>query len=267
MGRVVAILLHDVYLRTPGESGFPGGAADRYKVPLRELDVVLASLGGRWSDPPVLAPGFGGGSRDACAITVDDGGESYYTLIADRLDARGWRGHCFMCTGMIGRRGFLSAGQLRDLDARGHVIGSHSATHPTRFSACSRARMLEEWRRSRGDLEDLLGPEVRTASLPGGYFSQAVAIAAGEAGLHVLFTSEPVTRPKVVGDCLVVGRLSVRPGRRAGAIDALARGSAGAIWREWIAWNAKKLIKPVLGPVYPRLGAWIAMPRQQGERR
>ena len=65
-------------------------------------------------------------------ITVDDGGVSYYTVVADRLERLGWRGHCFVTTDMIGQRGFLTRRQIRELDGRGHIIGSHSASHPTR---------------------------------------------------------------------------------------------------------------------------------------
>lgn len=262
--RLIALLLHDVYERRPDESGFAGRAADRYKLTVAELDGLLGSLAGHWADPPVLATAFDAQPGTAFAITVDDGGASYHSLLADRLEARGWRGHCFMCTGMIGRRGFLTGRELRELDARGHLIGSHSATHPTRFSACSPDRMREEWRRSRCELEDVLGHDVRTASLPGGYFSSEVAVAAAESGVRVLFTSEPVVRPRLFGTCLVAGRLTVRPGRRAAAVAALSRGSTPAVWREWAAWNTKKLIKPVLGRAYPRLAAWIAMPRPHG---
>ena len=54
--------------------------------------------------------------------------------------------------------------------------------------------MLDEWTKSRSVLEDVLGHDVAIASLPGGYFSPTVAETAAEAGLRVLFTSEPVTR-------------------------------------------------------------------------
>jgi len=28
--------------------------------------------------------------------------------------------------------------------------------------------------------------------------------------------------------------------------------------RQWASWRMKKLVKPLMGPLYPRLGAWIA---------
>ena len=151
---LVSLLFHDVYRRDPRESGFVSAAADRYKLSIEEFDAQLAGL--------ALVD-----DRADFLITVDDGGLSYYTVIADRLEALGRRGHCFVSTGYIGRRGFLDAAQLRALHARRHVIGSHSATHPSRFSALGYQQMCDEWRRSRQALEDLLGDEVPTVPTAG----------------------------------------------------------------------------------------------------
>ena len=140
---VLSFLFHDVFVGGPHESGFQSPAADRYKLPIADFDAQLDGIAS--VDP-------------ACpfVITVDDGGLSYYTLIADRLEAHAWRGYCFVPTDAIGRRGFLDRAQIRELDARGHVIGSHSATHPPRLSACA----------SDGDLPELgrtLGMAMRSA--------------------------------------------------------------------------------------------------------
>src|SRR5262245_10844768 len=148
--RVASLLFHDVYVGDVDESGFSSDAANRYKLALGDFDTQLIALAGVRPDAPVLAADL---ARPRTAlpflITFDDGGVSYHTVAADRLEALGWRGHCFVTTDFIGRRGFLNASQLRELDARGHVIGSHSASHPTRFSACSGQQMREEWSRSR----------------------------------------------------------------------------------------------------------------------
>jgi peptidoglycan/xylan/chitin deacetylase (PgdA/CDA1 family) len=158
---------------------------------------------------------------------------------------------------MIGTPGFLSRRQLRELDARGHILGSHSASHPTRFSACSFDAMVREWTESRAVLEDLLGHRVEVASLPGGYYSAAVARSADTAGLRRLFTSEPCARAWHQGACEVVGRYTVRPSHSPESVRALVTGVPFARWREWAVWNAKKTVKPLLGPMYPRLGAWL----------
>ena len=273
--RTISLLFHDVYDADPRESGFRSGAAGRYKLSIRDFEAQLAGVARVRADVPVLVTEMTGGlertrglkasgyrryPRDSDVpflFTVDDGGLSYYTLVADRLEARSWRGHCFVSTDAIGSRGFLSAAQIRELDARGHVIGSHSASHPERFSACAAERMRHEWSRSRQVLEDLLGHEVSAASVPGGYYSRGVARTARDAGLGVLFTSEPTTSMYDESGILVVGRFTIR---RRHAPDAAARLVQRAPWaryREWASWNAKGLAKPLLGPLYIRAADWI----------
>jgi len=236
----VSLLFHDVYATDPRESGFASDAADRYKLSATELDAQLRGLATvRGDQHPFL-------------ITVDDGGVSYYTMLADRLEALGWRGHCFVSTDVIGSRGFLDAGQIRELDARGHVIGSHSASHPSRFSACSVDRMRQEWAQSRQVLEDLLGHEVIAASVPGGYYSKTVAHTALDAGLRTLFTSEPVTATHDEQGCSVLGRFTIRRGDAPDAARRLVLPACSARWVAWARWNAKGLVKPVLGSTYVR---------------
>jgi peptidoglycan/xylan/chitin deacetylase (PgdA/CDA1 family) len=269
--RIVSLLFHDVYVADPGESGFVSQAADRYKLALADFEAQIRGVAAVRQTAPICAPAIPDSARAELvevrastsditlpfALTVDDGGLSYGSVVADRLEARGWRGHCFVTTNWIGERGFLDVAQIRDLDARGHVIGSHSASHPTRFSACTRVQMVEEWRRSRAALEDVLGHEVRTASVPGGYFSTIVARTAAEAGLSVLFTSEPTTTVRAVDGCVVVGRFAVRAGCPADFSANLVSPSARARCAEWASWNAKKLVKPLLGSSYGRVADWV----------
>ncbi len=261
MTRIVSLLFHDVFVREPSESGFSSASADRYKLGLDAFDRQLAHLArSSTRGSPVLLTDLTSGShrtRTRFVMTFDDGGVSYYTTVAPRLEAWGWRGHCFVTTDWIGRRGFLSARQIRELDARGHAIGTHSASHPTRFSACRRDEMLGEWRRSRSVLEDLLGHAVTVASLPGGYFSDEVARTAAEVGLNVLFTSTPTTRMREVHGCTVVGRFAIRRGCSPELSARLAEASPWSRFSMWTGWNAKNLLKPVLGSSYPRVADWI----------
>jgi peptidoglycan/xylan/chitin deacetylase (PgdA/CDA1 family) len=254
-GRVTGavLLFHDVYRRDPSESGFSGRGADRYKLSLPAFEAQLAALARVRADAPWLdetaAP------TRAFALTLDDGGISFYTLVAERLEALGWRARCFVTTGEIGRAAFMSAPQIRELRGRGHAFGSHSVSHPPRFSACGAAQALREWRDSRAALADVLGEDVTTASVPGGYFAPAVARAAAEAGLTTLFTSEPRVHPRPVAGCTVVGRFTVRARH---APDFAARVAAFEPWTlasEWAAWTGKKAAKAVLGPLYLRLAA------------
>jgi hypothetical protein len=118
--------------------------------------------------------------------------------------------------------------------------------------------MTAEWADSRAGLEDLLGHSVTVASLPGGYLSRRVTATAADAGLRVLFTSEPNPVPRHAGECTLVGRFAIRRGYSAEFIRDLAKLSWPAVWRERGVWQAKKIIKPLLGSVYPQIGELIA---------
>jgi peptidoglycan/xylan/chitin deacetylase (PgdA/CDA1 family) len=258
---LVSLLFHDVYRRSPSESGFCSPGADRYKLTVAQLASQLDGVAAVRHDRPILATAMVDASPAGTfpfLLTVDDGGVSYHQVIADLLEARGWRGHAFVSTDFIGRPGFLTLEQLRDLDARGHVIGSHSASHPSRFSTCRRDQMLQEWTHSRKMLEDVLGHHVHTASLPGGYFSSTVAETAAEAGLRVLFTSEPVTKIEQHAACTIVGRFAIRAGVAPGFSRKLVEPARWTRTEEWASWQLKGLLKPVLGPFYSRLADRVA---------
>jgi hypothetical protein len=242
---MISLLFHDVYVRNPSESGFPSAAADRYKLPVDRFEAQLEGVAQARRALPYVT-------------TYDDGGVSFYSVVADRLDALGWRGHCFVTTDCIGRPGFLTARQIRELDERGHVIGSHSASHPEAFRSRSRADMLQEWRRSRDVLQDLLGHAVLTASLPGGSLSRAVARAASDAGVRVLFTSEPITSIHYEQRCAVIGRFAIRHSSRTDLARRLVEPAPLARWQEWAIWNAKNAIRPLLGSSYARVADWLA---------
>jgi len=265
--RAISLLFHDVHETSPDESGFRSAAANRYKLQLADFDAQLDGVAEVRSDAPIVALEMVAGSAprnpaDAgnppFLITVDDGGVSYHTIIADRLERRGWRGHCFVSTDLIGQPGFLDADQIRDLDARGHVIGSHSASHPPRFSTLAFDDIVREWTRSCETLEDILGHDVEVASVPGGYFSSAVASAARAAGIRVLFTSEPIISVQPGPDCTLVGRFTVRRGDPADAAQRFVMPAPWARSGAWVSWNAKGLVKPLLGSSYMRVADWVS---------
>jgi peptidoglycan/xylan/chitin deacetylase (PgdA/CDA1 family) len=265
MTRIITLEYHDV-VRT-GEfasSGFSDPGADSYKLTTTTFDAHLAAVAGTGtraglSGEEALRPITGDGNAQSprVLLTFDDGGRSALTEIAPRLEALGWRGHFFMTTSRIGTAGFLSDAELRELHARGHVVGSHSHSHPVRMSACSVDALKREWGESVARLSDILGAAVPVASVPGGYFSRVVAETACEAGVQLLFTSEPTSRPMRVGSCTVLGRYTLRrddPGSLAADLVAV---SNRARVRQWSIWNAKKVLKALGGASYLRVRARV----------
>ena len=245
------LLFHDVYAMDPRESGFQSPAANRYKLGAAAFDRQIVALA---ETRPVLP----------FALTFDDGGVSFFTEVADRIERLGWRAHCFVPTEHIGRAGFMNASQLRELDRRGHVIGSHSTSHPSRMNALSCDAMASEWQRSVAVLEHLLGRAVTTASVPGGFTSRRVEGAAAAAGIQTLFTSEPVTGIWRRGACFVAGRFTIRHDSAADLAARFVTRAPWARWAAWADWNAKAAVKPLLGSAYPRIADWLLAQRAAG---
>ena len=252
--RTQALIYHDIVDGDPDQSGFAGAGPARYKLSTKRFRAHLDAIGDALNGEPRVVDDLLGGDSDKAAwlLTFDDGGASALA-IGEELARRQWRGHFFITTGRIGERGFLAASEIIELGRMGHVIGSHSASHPSRMSSLSEDALREEWRASVGSLADLLGREIRSASVPGGYYTKRVARAAAETGIAALFTSEPVRTPHHVGGCLVVGRLAVKTSTSAVGAARIAAGDPWPWRREWASWNIRRLAKAVFGKRYERL--------------
>ena len=189
--RAITLTYHDVVEAGRfGDSGFSGGDADRYKLDRDVFEAHLDAIQAAAPSAPITIPQLlaaGAASPHPVLLSFDDGGASASTIAA-LLERRGWRGHFFVPTDFIGQPAFLSAGEVRELDRRGHVIGSHSASHPLRISHLAPEQIAEEWLRSAGVLGDILGHPVETASVPGGFYSPTVARLAARAGIRVSST-------------------------------------------------------------------------------
>lgn len=262
------LMYHDVVSGEPDASGFPGAGPARFKLPWETFIEHLDRIGDAVAAPPVVADELvtaQAGER-SWSLTFDDGGSSA-PAVGEELARRGWRAHFFVVTGLIGKRAFVDGGAIRELHAMGHVVGSHSASHPDRMSSFAPAELLQEWSASVGALSDLLGEQVRAASVPGGFYTRAVAVAAAEAGIVTLFTSEPVRSPRSVGACLVVGRLSVREDTSAATVARAASGMPGPWLRQLTGWNSRKPLKKVLGGRYERVYARYSQLHDRTARR
>lgn len=251
----VSLLYHDALDEQGADSGFPGPGADVYKLDIEEMRRHFAAIAATRPDRPINVHDLGDASPDSdrpWLLTFDDGGVSAALGIADLLESHGWVGHFFITAGMIGSPGFVDAAQIRELVERGHVVGSHSWSHPTRMSHCSWTQLCEEWRTSITLLREITGQETDTASVPGGYYSEQVAQAAALSGVRALFTSEPVRRTHQVGHCLVLGRYTLQRGMPASRAAALC--TSGLSLRQigqFSYWNLKKAAKAAGGRFYP----------------
>ncbi len=142
-------------------------------------------------------------------FTFDDGGISNLKS-ARILEENDWKGIYFITTKRIGTSGFLAENDIRTLHENGHIIGSHSHTHPMIFRTLTYAQMLEEWKVSKGILEDILGEEILHCSVPGGDSDLKTYESAVEAGFRYIFDSEPIVETRKLQNADIFGRFSVK---------------------------------------------------------
>jgi peptidoglycan/xylan/chitin deacetylase (PgdA/CDA1 family) len=217
----------------PTRSGFQRPGASPYKHGRQAFARYLDEIAAGPCVPELIDEIDLAASGHHVLLTFDDGGKSALEA-SEQLGARGWKGHFFIVTSLIGTRTFLNAEEIRYLRSCGHVVGSHSDTHPSIFRAQRPERMIEEWRVSCERLTQLLGEPCTIASVPGGDVSETVFRSAADTGLRYLFTSEPWLSPRRTADCWLLGRFSVKTATTPAQIRRLAQFRG---WEVALAWR------------------------------
>jgi peptidoglycan/xylan/chitin deacetylase (PgdA/CDA1 family) len=250
--KVNSLMYHDIVESEKWDaSGFAGSGADVYKLNKDIFSIHLQLLSDNNIEPKNVFNLVE--NKQNILVTFDDGGVSAYTVAADILEAFGWRGHFFVATDFIDTPNFLSKKQVKELHQRGHIIGSHSATHPTRFANCSDAEMLKEWSESLQKLSEIIDEKVEVASVPGGYFSKKVAETASQSGIKWLFNSEPLSNSYVVDNCQVFGRFTIQQNTSLQEFNGLVKDSFFHQKKQYALWNSKKIAKKIGGKGYLKI--------------
>lgn len=232
-------MYHDVVTKSDSlRSGFPGADANYYKIDPEDFSLHLRILR-RYAPETVL--------------TFDDGGVSALEPTCELLETHGFRGHFFVPTAFIGTSGFCSSTDLRAMAGRGHLIGSHSHSHPIPISALSPDDLRKEWSISRTILQDVLGGPVIHASVPGGFSTPRVIASALDAGYREIFTSVPTRHTLINGSARIIGRFGVTRSTSRRTIEKIARGHSLPWWRADFEWKVKQVLKSVGGPIWFRL--------------
>ena len=137
-----------------------------------------------------LIKGGGKKGRSAVVLTFDDGFANFLTTAAPILREYGYRATIYIPTDFIGRRSdftslldlpILSGSALRNLAEEGFEIGSHSLSHPD-LTGLTSENARDEIVRSKKDLENLTGKEVKTFCYPRGYYNREVVKLVENAG-------------------------------------------------------------------------------------
>ena len=162
----------------------------RYVVHEKTFDLQLGSL--RSTGMRGASVGAAAGDKNHephVVLTFDDGCESDLVIAAPLLAAHGCTATFYVTTGFLGRRGFLTPGQLRELADLGFEIGCHAATHRYLIDLPS-SEFEREIGGAKKTLEDITGRSVEHFSCPGGRWDDRVLRAVSTAGFLSMATSD-----------------------------------------------------------------------------
>ena len=162
----ISLMYHCIYASIPQESGFQGAGAMIYKISSVDFEKQVNAIS-KYLEKNNL-------EKEAVTFTFDDGGVSFITIIAPILERYGYRGLFFISTRYIGTEGFLTVDQIKELVTRGHMVGSHSHTHPEMMNTMKEEDLIYEWKISGDILREIIGKKVVTASIPNGFCSNKV---------------------------------------------------------------------------------------------
>jgi len=158
----------------------------------------------------------------AVAITFDDGSETDLIGAAPLLTETGFNATFYVIAGWLGRPGYLSQGQVRELADLGFEIGCHSMNHRY-LTALSDSELRLEMIEAKSRLEQILGIRVDHLACPGGFWSRRVARAAKLSGYYSVATSR-VGVNTTRTDLYRLARVSIMRGTALSEFDHMCRG-------------------------------------------
>jgi len=156
-------------------------------------------------------------------ITFDDGCETDLLAAAPILRHTGFNATFFITCGRLGKPGYLSPAQLKELSAQGFEIGCHSMTHPY-LTDLDENGLRYEILEAKSQLEQIIGRPVDHFSSPGGRCDQRVIAMARTAGFRSLATSRIQANSKNT-NVLALGRVAVLRDLPLSAFAAICDGS------------------------------------------
>lgn len=125
-------------------------------------------------------------------ISVDDGYVDDVTQVLPVLERAHMVATFYVVTGRLHEAGFLSAAEIRQLDAAGMDVGAHTRSHAV-LPELGASALESEVAGSRSDLEQVLGHPIYWFAYPFGEFTQRVVEAVRSAGFLLAVTTRPGT--------------------------------------------------------------------------
>ena len=164
-------------------------------------------------------------------LTFDDGYADFYTTAYPVLAQHDFKAVSYVVPGLLGRQGYMTPGQVLELDRDGVQIASHTWSHRD-LTTLAPDQLKSELDGSRAFLEQLVGHAVVDFCYPAGRFDPAVEQAVAAAGYQTA-TSTQLGYRHSLADAGAWARVRVHGGE---PLDVYAR---------------------MLGPEEPAVATWV----------
>ncbi len=186
-GPTIALMYHALWA-VPEDMA---GADSHFAVPLPRFAAQLA-LCQRIGGAAISARDWLNG-RQGVILTFDDGHVSHHRLALPALRAAGAGADFFVNPAQVGTAGYASWSELREMAEAGMSIQSHGLDHRRYLTTLPPARLREDLRRARLEIEEKIGQPVTLLTPPGGRAPHDLERIAQEVGYTHVFGSKPGT--------------------------------------------------------------------------
>ncbi len=119
-------------------------------------------------------------------LTFDDNKEDHYTIARDEMKKYGFKGVFFIMTVSLGRPGYMTTDQVRQLFDEGNVIGSHTWDHGN-----VKSYKEEDWEKQvdkpAGQLEKIIGKRPEYFAYPFGLWDKKAIEELKQRGYNLAF--------------------------------------------------------------------------------
>jgi peptidoglycan/xylan/chitin deacetylase (PgdA/CDA1 family) len=222
------------------------GPAD--SLPTRQFEEQMALLSEKAHAEVVGADDiFVQGGKDArkIVLTFDDGFIGNYLFAFDILERYGFKATFFVTVDDVSKDRYMGWDQLSILHKKGHLIQSHTMTHPM-LEECDEKRMTYEMEASKKVIEDKIGAPVKYLSLPYGSSNERVTTIAKQIGYQGIFTSSFHHRNSE-GELYELGRVPIKDIYPLKKFMRLVNPSPAEILFMKADEGSKRLIKKIIG--------------------
>jgi peptidoglycan/xylan/chitin deacetylase (PgdA/CDA1 family) len=191
-------------------------------------------------------------AEPSVCLTFDDGCETDGMAAAPVLLEFGFHATFYLTAGFLGKPGYLSAEQVRALDAQGFEIGCHSMTHAY-LSDLSEEELRREVVDAKTRIEQIVGHAIEHLSCPGGRYNQRALAMARCAGFKTVANSEFHANGSAT-NAYQLGRVAMLRDLRVDEFSSLCHGRG--LWKKRLQHRTRRGVQRLLGNrAYDRLRA------------